>query len=98
MAAACQDDQGKRQAEKEYPYESEPRQTDQQRGLQGAAADTHQRFDHDHQHRRLDAEQGPVYYRDAAPQRVEDAQPQHDQCARQHEQYARRQAAAQAMQ
>ena len=53
---------------------------------------------HDHQHRRLDAEQRAVDHRHAAAERVEQAQAQHHQRAGQHEQDAGGQSAAHAVQ
>ena len=92
------DDQRKRQRQKENADEGRARQRDQQLGLERALADAQQRLDHDHQHGGLDAEQRAVDQRNAAPERIEQAQAQHHERARQHEQDAGHEPAAHAMQ
>ena len=89
---------GNGSARKKMPTKAARRQREQQRGLERALADADERLDHDHQHGGLDAEQRAVDQRDAAAERVEQAQAQHHEGARQHEQDAGGEPAAHAMQ
>ena len=92
------DDQRKRQRQKENADEGEQRQADERRGFQAAPRDADQGLDHDDQHGRLDAEQRAVNRRHALAQRVEQAEAQHHERARQHEQNAGGKPAAHAVQ
>jgi hypothetical protein len=63
-----------------------PCHADQETRLERAAANADQRFHHDHQDSGLDAEERSVHHRDAPPEDVEQAESEHHQCARKHEQ------------
>jgi hypothetical protein len=79
------DDEREWQRKEKDADECEERQPDQRCGLEPATCDPHQSLDHDHQHRGLDAEQRAVDHRDAASERIEQAQAQHHERARQHD-------------
>ena len=81
MSAAAATISGNGSAKKKMPMKAAPDEPEQQRGLERAPADADERFDHDHQHGRLDAEQRAVHHREAAPERVEQAQAQHHDSA-----------------
>ena len=98
IAAATTTISGNGRSRKKMPTKASAASADQQARLQRAAADADQRLDHDHQHRRLDAEQRAVDHRDAAPEHVEQADREHHQRARQHEQDPGREPAAHAVQ
>ena len=66
-------DQRKRRGEKEDADERQGRERNQQRRLQGALTDTDQRFEDDHQHGGLDAEQRAVDRTQAPPIGIEQA-------------------------
>ena len=92
------DDERKWRVEEEDCDEGRTRDPVEQRRFQRTLANAQQRFDHDHQHGSLDAEQRTVDPRDATPKCVKKAQAEHEQRARQHEQDAGRKAAAHAVQ
>ena len=58
------------------------------RAAQGAPRDAEKRLDDDHENRRLDAEKGGFHGRDLAVIGIGDAEPEHDQGARQYEKNA----------
>jgi hypothetical protein len=68
-------DQRERQRKEKDANIGRRREAEQHRSLECAFADADERFEHDHQHGRLDAEQRPVHKRDAASERIEQAQP-----------------------
>jgi hypothetical protein len=91
-------DQRKRQVKKEDADIGECGEAEHERRFQCALANTDQRFDHDHQHGRLDAVERSVDCRDAAAISVEQTQAEHHKGAGQHEQDAGGQAATHAVQ